>query len=173
MVLRAAWRNFWWPGRSASWPTNSGECERREQSAREGELARNEEGERVRVRAVLKRDLGCMGRRRGWGSRCGCVLVHGGSWGRQSWQGGPTAQLGKTGVWRKRFIALMKWARKAETEEGRAGEQATGADNPAPLGRGRARKARGERKPPLTGGANCQVVRARLCWAGLGRFGLK
>jgi hypothetical protein len=36
--------------------------ERREQSAREGELARIETGERERVRAMLKRELGCVGR---------------------------------------------------------------------------------------------------------------
>jgi hypothetical protein len=36
----------------------SDEAERRGQSAREGELARNGAGKRVRVRAVLKRELG-------------------------------------------------------------------------------------------------------------------
>jgi hypothetical protein len=45
-------------------------------------------GEEVRVRAVLKKELGCMGGRRGRGSRCACasarVLVHGGARGRQS-----------------------------------------------------------------------------------------
>jgi hypothetical protein len=43
--LGAAWCGFWrigWPARRA-W--NSGEAERREQSAREGELARNGAGE--------------------------------------------------------------------------------------------------------------------------------
>jgi hypothetical protein len=45
----------------------------------------------------------------------------------------------------KRFIALTKRAREAETERGRAGEQATGADNPAPLGRGRETESAGER----------------------------
>jgi hypothetical protein len=37
---------------------NSGERERREQSMREGELARSEVGQRVRGWAVLKRELG-------------------------------------------------------------------------------------------------------------------
>jgi hypothetical protein len=58
--------------------------ERREQSAREGELARNEARERERVWAVLKRELGCVGRRRDRGSRRVCALVHGGSRGRRS-----------------------------------------------------------------------------------------
>jgi hypothetical protein len=66
-VLGTTRRDFWRAGRSAEWPQNSGERERREQSAREGELARNGAGERVRVRAVLKRELGCVGRRRGSG----------------------------------------------------------------------------------------------------------
>jgi hypothetical protein len=68
-----AWRGLWRAGRSAARPRDSGKAERREQSAREGELARNEAGERVRVRAVLKQELGCMGRRRGRGSRLACV----------------------------------------------------------------------------------------------------
>jgi hypothetical protein len=63
-------------------------------------------------------------------------------------------QRGKTGACRKWFITLTKRAREAETEEGRAGEQVTSADNPAPPSRGRVRRARGERKPPLTGGAH-------------------
>jgi hypothetical protein len=58
-------RDFWRARRSVEWPQNSGE--RREQSAREGELARNGAGERVRMHAVLKRELGCVGRRRGSG----------------------------------------------------------------------------------------------------------
>jgi hypothetical protein len=42
-------------------------------------LVRNEVGERERVRAVLKRELGRVGRQRGRGSRRACALVHGGS----------------------------------------------------------------------------------------------
>jgi hypothetical protein len=38
---------------------------RREKSAREGELARNEVGERERVRVVLKRELRRVGKRHG------------------------------------------------------------------------------------------------------------
>jgi hypothetical protein len=73
-----AWRGLWRAGRSTTRPRDSGEAERREQSTREGELARNEAGERVRVRAVLKRELGCVSRRHGRGSWCACALVHGG-----------------------------------------------------------------------------------------------
>jgi hypothetical protein len=65
MELGVAWRGSWRTGRSAPRLRNSGEVELREQSAREGELARNEAWERVRVQAVLKRELECMGRRRG------------------------------------------------------------------------------------------------------------
>jgi hypothetical protein len=56
----------------------------RAQSAREGELARNEAREREWVWAVLKKELGCVGRRRGRGSQRACALVHGGSQGRRS-----------------------------------------------------------------------------------------
>jgi hypothetical protein len=80
--LGVAWRGFWRAGRSAARSLNSGEAERREQSAREGELVRNESGEGVR--AVLKRELGCVGRQRGRGSRRACALVHGGLRGRRS-----------------------------------------------------------------------------------------
>jgi hypothetical protein len=55
MELGVAWRGIWRAGRSAARPRDSGKAERREQSASEGELARNEAGERVQVRAVLKR----------------------------------------------------------------------------------------------------------------------
>jgi hypothetical protein len=55
-----------------------------EQSTREGELARNETGERERVWAVLRRELGGVGRQHGRGSRRACVLVHDGSWERRS-----------------------------------------------------------------------------------------
>jgi hypothetical protein len=42
--------------------------------------------------AGLKRELGCVGRRCGWGSQRACTLVHDGSRGRRSSQGGPTTQ---------------------------------------------------------------------------------
>jgi hypothetical protein len=62
----------------------TGEVERRGQSARESEAVRTGTGERVRARAVLKKDLGCVGGRRGRGSRRACasvrVLVHGVCW---------------------------------------------------------------------------------------------
>jgi hypothetical protein len=51
---------------------------------RECVLVRNEAGERERVRAVLKRELGHVGRQHGRGSRRACALVHGGSRGRRS-----------------------------------------------------------------------------------------
>jgi hypothetical protein len=59
--LGAAWRGFWRVGWPAQRAWNSGEAEWREQSAREGEIARNGAGERVRVRAGLKRELGVHG----------------------------------------------------------------------------------------------------------------
>jgi hypothetical protein len=82
--LGVAWRDLWRVGWPARRERNSSEAERREQCAREDELAQNEVGERVRVRAVLKRELGCVGRRRGRESRCACALVHDGSRGRRS-----------------------------------------------------------------------------------------
>jgi hypothetical protein len=82
--LGVAWRGSWWIGWPARRARNSGEAERRDQSAREGELARNGAGERVQVRAVLKRELGCVGRRRGRGSQRACALVHGSLRGRRS-----------------------------------------------------------------------------------------
>jgi hypothetical protein len=45
---------------------------------------------------------------------------------------------------------LAKQARKAEREEGRAGEE-TGTDNPSPLGRERVREGARGRELPLTG----------------------
>jgi hypothetical protein len=76
----------------------------------------------------------------------------------------------------KRFIALTKRAREAEIERGRACEQATGADNSAPLGRGReTESARGKetaadrRSPPVRRRGR---TRAGPCWAGLGQFGM-
>jgi hypothetical protein len=49
--------------------------------AREGEAVRNGTGELVRARAVLKKELGCVGGRRGQGSQRACasarVFVHG------------------------------------------------------------------------------------------------
>jgi hypothetical protein len=57
--LGVVWRGF----RRAGWPPrrtrNSGEGEQQEQSVRDVELARNEAGERERLWAVLKRELGC------------------------------------------------------------------------------------------------------------------
>jgi hypothetical protein len=80
--LGVAWRGFWRAGRLARQARFTGEVERRGQSAREGEAVRNGTGERVRARAVLKKELGCVGRRRGRGSRharvSARVLVHGG-----------------------------------------------------------------------------------------------
>ena len=80
--LGVAWCGFWWTGRLAQRARGSSEAERRGQSAREGEAVQNGTGERVRARAVLKKDLGCMAGQRGWGSRRACasarVLVHGG-----------------------------------------------------------------------------------------------
>jgi hypothetical protein len=48
------------------------------------------------------------------------------------------------GARRERLGALTKWAREVETNEGRVGEQATVADNPVPLGRGRERGRTGK-----------------------------
>jgi hypothetical protein len=50
-------RGVWCPGRSTQWAFSSGELWRR-QSARDGESGRNETGERERVRAGLKREMG-------------------------------------------------------------------------------------------------------------------
>jgi hypothetical protein len=103
----------------------TGEVERRGQSAREGEAVKNGTGKRVRARAVLKKELGCVAGRRGRGSWRACasarVLVHGGRGEggadrvvprcseRESKHAGETA-------WR-----LVKRAREAEGEE-RTGE---------------------------------------------------
>jgi hypothetical protein len=69
-------------GRLARRARVSGEVERRGQSAREGKDVRNGMGKRVRVRAVLKKELGCVGGQRCRGSRRACasarVLVHSG-----------------------------------------------------------------------------------------------
>jgi hypothetical protein len=147
---------------------NSGEAEQREQSAREGKLARNGVGERVRVRAGLKRELGCVGRRRGQGSRCACALVHDGLRGRRSWQGSPTAQRGGAGAQRERLGVLTKRVCEAEIERGGRSEQATGADNPAPVGKGRGRGERAGVGWRRQAGSACQGRRAR---AGLGLMG--
>jgi hypothetical protein len=109
------------------------------------------------VRAVLKKELGCVGRRRGQGSQCACasarVLVHGGARGRRSSQGGPTAQREGAGARRERLGVLTKRACEAETEKG-AQARATITDNPTPLGRERERERARGRKPPLTGGTH-------------------
>ena len=57
------------------------------------------------------------------------------------------AQLGGASASREWLDVQTKRAREAEMEEGRASEQATCADNPIPLGRGRreGERARGER----------------------------
>jgi hypothetical protein len=70
--------------RLAGWVTDmAGAGLRRGQSARESGTVRNGTRERVRVRAVLKKELGCVGGRSGRGSRRACVsahvLFHGGS----------------------------------------------------------------------------------------------
>jgi hypothetical protein len=56
--LGVAWRGFRRTGRLARRAWVSDEVERRGQSAREGKAVRNETGERVRARAVLKKELG-------------------------------------------------------------------------------------------------------------------
>jgi hypothetical protein len=56
--LGVAWRGFRRAGRLAQRARVSGEVERRGQSVREGEVVRNGTGERVRARAVLKKELG-------------------------------------------------------------------------------------------------------------------
>jgi hypothetical protein len=107
-------------------------------------------------RAIETRRPKSSTRRRGWGSRRAYALVHGGSWGRWSWQVCPTAQRGAAGAWRERLGVLTKWAHEAEIEEGRVDEQVTSVDNPVPLSRGRKRgreSVRGK-KLPLTGGAH-------------------
>jgi hypothetical protein len=139
---------------------NSCEAERREQSTREGELARNEAGERVRVR-VRRCSKGS------WGAWAGDVdgdlgvrarwstVVHGE--GELIGRSHGTAR--GAGTWRERLGVLTKWAREAETEERRAGEQATDTDNLVPLDRGREigrERARGK-KPPLSGGTGARV----------------
>jgi hypothetical protein len=73
----------------------------------------------------------------------------------------------------KRFSELTRRAREAERERG-ARARETSADRAAPLGRGKG-GACGE-KPLLTGGAHLSCgakARARPCWAGVDRFGLK
>jgi hypothetical protein len=141
---------------------NSGEAEQREQSVREGKLARNGVGERVRVRAGLKRELGCVGRRRGQGSRCACALVHDGLRGRRSWQGSPTAQQGGAGAQRERLGVLTKWVREAEIERG-----AGASRRPAPTTRPHWAEGGGEesarawagadrRGPPVRGGGRAR-----------------
>jgi hypothetical protein len=145
--------------------------ERREQSAREGELARIEAGER---------ESGCGQCSKGsWGAWAGdvvgvlgvharwCTTIHG-EGGLIGW---PHGAARVNGHMEKRFIALTRQAHEAETERG-ARARVTGADNPAPLGRGRGRRACRGRKPLLTGGAHLlggKGTRARaasLGWVG-------
>jgi hypothetical protein len=57
-----------WHGRRGSPARPSGVSR-----AREGEAVRNGTGERVRARAVLKKELGCVGGRRGQGSQRACA----------------------------------------------------------------------------------------------------
>jgi hypothetical protein len=65
---------------------------------------------------------------------------------------------------------LAKRARKAEREEGRAGEE-TGADSLAPLGRERVREGTRARELPLIGGTHLSGgAGARPGWAELGCF---
>jgi hypothetical protein len=71
----------WMAGMAAQ---NSDEAEQRGQIVREGELAQNGAESECGVWAVLKRELGCVGKRRGRGSRRACALVHGGPRGRRS-----------------------------------------------------------------------------------------
>jgi hypothetical protein len=139
---RLAWCGSWRTGRSAARSRNFGEVERLEQSAREGELARNEAGERVRVWAVLKRNMGCVGRRRGWGSRRACTLVHGGSRGRQNLQGGPTMQRGGAGAWRKTIHRADETVPRGRDRKGgreRAGDRRR---QPGPTGQRERERAR-------------------------------
>jgi hypothetical protein len=100
------------------------------------------------------------------GSECGCGRCSKETWG--VWAGDVVGDLGVHARWStvvrgegrtyravpqcsegervrggKRFIALTKQSREAETERGGASEQATDVDNLAPLGRGR-ESARGK-----------------------------
>jgi hypothetical protein len=72
--LGVAWHDFLRAGRPTARSRNSVEVERREQSARVGELAQNEAGEGVRVRVVLKRELGVHGQAT-WSGISSCVCA--------------------------------------------------------------------------------------------------
>jgi hypothetical protein len=104
---------------------------------REGKAVRNGTGERGRARAVLTMELGCVGGRRGRGSRCACasapVLVHGG--------------CGEGGV--DRVVP-----RRSERESGHAGVTVWRTDDADPRGRGgegRAGEGNWRRQPGPTG----------------------
>jgi hypothetical protein len=72
-MLKKAWRGSWRPRRLARRVLYSGGRWRSWQSAREGERGRNEIGEREQVWAVLKREMGRVGRRRGRSSQHACA----------------------------------------------------------------------------------------------------
>jgi hypothetical protein len=102
------------------------------------------------VWAELKRELGCVGRRRGWGSRRACAGPR--------WFTGKAELTGRFhGVARgsghgERLDALTRRAREAERERGTRA-RATGADRAAPLGRGRGGGCACGEKPTMTEGA--------------------
>jgi hypothetical protein len=108
--------------------------------ARESEAVRNGTRERVRVRAVLKKELGA------WagvvaGDLSVRARVHAcwstvgrGEGGAD--KGGPTTQREETGALRKQFSELTRRAREVERERS-ARARATGTDRAAPPGRGR------------------------------------
>jgi hypothetical protein len=94
-------------------------------------------GERVWARAVLKKELGCVGGRRGRGSRHACasarVMVHDGRG-----EGGADRAV----------------PRRSERESGSAGVTVRRTDEAGPRGRGREGRARGgnwRRQPGPTG----------------------
>jgi hypothetical protein len=109
----------------------------------------------VRVRAVLKRELGC-GRVTWPGIPANvreCARA-GPRWvaGKAELTGGSHVTTRESGRAAKRFSKLTRRAHEAEREKG-ARARATGTDRAAPLGRGRGVGACGE-KLPLTGGAH-------------------
>jgi hypothetical protein len=129
------------------------------------------------VRAVLKRELGCMGGRRGRGSRRACMRAAGPRRvaGKAELTGrSHGAASGRAGARGKRLGALMKQACEAERERG-AWARETGADRAAPLGRGRGegralRETAADRwSPPVR---RRRRVGARPRWARLDQFGL-
>jgi hypothetical protein len=164
-----AWRDFWRAGRPTARPRISGEHERRWQSAREGASVWNEAGERERVQARVKKELGRVDERRGWSPRwtrgCGSTTV------------ARKMELTRL-VYRatresegagKQFMALTRQAHNIERDWACARE-GNGADRSAPPGIWRWGESVWGCGLSLTGGTHLSgdaSARVRPGWAGL------